>query len=123
MRELLIELQRELEVCWCPLDPAAGDLGARLAVERRVHLDGVEVLGIEAQLIETGRAGLLRSGRGIEESVPLPLAGRVVPARGSDVKAHARYNNCSGECWRSTRSSTRFRASPPMRGSRASSCA
>jgi hypothetical protein len=56
MRELLIELQRELEARWRALDPAACDVGARLAVEGRVHLDGVEVLGVEAQLIEPGRA-------------------------------------------------------------------
>jgi hypothetical protein len=28
------------------------DLGARLAVERRVHLDGIEVLGVESELVE-----------------------------------------------------------------------
>ena len=92
VRELLIELERELEARRRPLRPGARHLGARLPVEGRVHLDGVEVLGVEAQLVEVLRAGALRSRGRIEEAVPRPLAGRVVPARGADAKTHAWYN-------------------------------
>ena len=56
VRELLIQLERELEARRRALRPAARDLGPRLAVEGRVHLDGVEVLGVEAQLVEVRRS-------------------------------------------------------------------
>ena len=52
VREFLIQLDRELEAGRRPLGPAAADLCPRLAVEGRVHLDRVEVLGVEAQLVE-----------------------------------------------------------------------
>ena len=69
MREFLIELDRELEARRRALGPAARDLGARLPVERRVHLDRVEVLGVEAQLVEAPVPARLRARR-IEEAVP-----------------------------------------------------
>ena len=53
--ERLIELDRELEARRRLRDPPGGRASARLAVEGRVHLDGVEVLGVERQLV--GRRG------------------------------------------------------------------
>ena len=80
MRELLVQLERELEARRRALDPGLRDVGLRLAVEGRVHLDGVEVLGVEAKLVEVGRSLALRPRGRIKQAVPLALAGRVAPA-------------------------------------------
>src|SRR5213594_1849806 len=84
MREALIELDGTLETGRCAIGPAARDLRARLAVERRVHFDRVEVLGVERELVEAFRPRLR-----IEHPVPRPLARLVVPSRCShaDVRA------------------------------------
>ena len=66
VRELLIQLDRELEIRRRPLGPAARDLGSRLAVERRVHLDGVEVLGVVGELVEPFGV----RARRVEDAVP-----------------------------------------------------
>jgi len=81
VRELLIQLDRELEPRRRARDPGARHLGARLAVERRVHLDRVEVLGVERELVKALRP---TPRRRIENTVPRAFAGRVVPARRPD---------------------------------------
>ena len=83
--ELLVHLHRELEVPRRALDPAEGGVGARLAIEGAVHLDGVEALRVEAQLVKAAFAVL---GQRIEDAVPRTLAGRVVPAGGPDPQRH-----------------------------------
>jgi hypothetical protein len=72
VRELLIQLHREFEIGGRALDPAERRVGTRLAVKGAVHLDGVEALRIEAQLVETALAVL---GQRIEDAVPRTLAG------------------------------------------------
>jgi hypothetical protein len=52
VRELLIQLDGEFEIARRPLRPSAADLGARLAVERRVDLNGVEVFGVKGELVK-----------------------------------------------------------------------
>jgi hypothetical protein len=83
MRELLIQLDRELEVRRCPLRPRARNLASGLTVERGVHFDGIEMLGVERELVEAFRP--LTHLR-IEHAVPRALAGRIVPARRADAK-------------------------------------
>src|SRR5262249_14449880 len=55
VREFLIQLDGEFEIAGRPLGPSAADLGARLAVERRVDLNGVEVFGVKRELVKTLR--------------------------------------------------------------------
>ena len=93
VRELLIQLQRELEARRRALDPAARDVGPRLTVERRVHLDGVEVFGVEAQLVEPLGPGALGAGRRVEEAVPLALARSGSSSPTCRCASPRRYNN------------------------------
>src|SRR5262245_32117474 len=83
MRELLIELECELEVGRGPLCPGSGDVGLRLTVERGVHLDGVEMLCVVRELIERLRS---RPAWWIEDPVPRPFPRRIVPAGGPDAE-------------------------------------
>src|SRR5687768_7478412 len=85
MRELLIQLHRELEILRRAFHPSEGGVGAGLAVKGAVDLDGVEALGIEAQLVKAAFAIL---GKRVEDAVPGALAGGVVPARGPDSQRH-----------------------------------
>src|SRR5882672_11203582 len=73
-REALVELGGEAELVMAgdPLDPAARHLGSRGPVERRVDLDGVEVVREVPQRIEA---------LGLGDGVDLALPVRVVPAR------------------------------------------
>src|SRR5262245_28745394 len=70
VRELLVQLQRELKARWRSVDPALRDLGPRLAVEGSVHLHRIEVLGVKPQLIEAGGSRTLGTRRWIEKPVP-----------------------------------------------------
>ena len=81
-------LERELESRRCPFGPSTRGRRRRHAVERRVDLDRVEMLGVERQLVELAAAPPARSD-GIEDAVPGALAGRVAPAGGAD------FNQCS----------------------------
>src|SRR6266850_5950692 len=98
VREFLIELQREVEAGRRAFGPPSRHLVARLAVEGGIHLDRIEVLGVETQLVELVGSGALRTGLRIEQAVPGSLAGRVIPARRADAHlAHAAsYNQGSG---------------------------
>jgi hypothetical protein len=71
VRELLIQLDGELEIARCPIRPSTADIGARLAVESRVDLNRVEVLGVKGELVKTLRPA---AASRIEDAVPGPLA-------------------------------------------------
>src|SRR5687768_9543746 len=88
MRELLIQLERELEACRRPLRPGTRNLGARLTVKRRVHLDGVEMFRVEAQLVEVPGLRLFRARRRVEQPVPGAFTGWVIPARCTYFYSH-----------------------------------
>src|SRR5438132_10824153 len=81
MREFLIELQGEVESRRRPRRPTPCNLRSRLAVERRIHLDRIEMLRVEPKLVELIRSGALRARLRIEEAVPRPLARWVIPPR------------------------------------------
>src|ERR1051325_11668710 len=85
MRELLIQLQREVEVCRRACRPPAGDRRARLTVEGAVHLDRIEVFGVETQLVEMVGSGALRTCLRVKQPVPGPFSRWVVPARSADT--------------------------------------
>src|SRR5512145_1973547 len=84
MRELLIQLQRELEPRRSATGPAFRRRGRRYSIEGRVDLDRVEVLGIERQLVELATASG-RAPRRVEDAVPCSLSRRVTPARCPDT--------------------------------------
>src|SRR5688572_21888012 len=86
MCELLVQLHRELEAVRRPIRPRPRHLGAGLTVERRIHFDCVEVLGVERQLVEALRP-LPR--RRVEHTVPRPAPRRVIPARRPDAEIRA----------------------------------
>src|SRR5439155_16037527 len=85
MRELLIELERELEIPRRSRGPSFRRLRRGHAVEARVHFHGIEVLGVEREIVEA--ALLLRCRLGIEDPVPRALARRIVPTRCADTNA------------------------------------
>src|SRR5262245_13303210 len=92
VRELLVELDGEVEVRRRALDPTKRRGRPRLAVKCAVHLDAVEPLGIEAELVEATIA-IFRIG--IEDAVPGAAAGGIVPAGRADAQVHAGYTNRS----------------------------
>ena len=92
VRELLIQLERELESRRRSLRPAAACIGTWGAVEAGVHLHGVEVLGVVRELVEPGHRRLAALPQGIEQAVPRALARRVAPAGRADAKfTHSRH--------------------------------
>ena len=98
--ELLIQLHRELEAVRRPIRPRARHLRARLTVEGRIHLDGVEVLRVERELVEALRP-LPR--RRVEHTVPRPAARRVIPSRRADAQVRAwRIDPCRSRTSRAT---------------------
>src|SRR5580765_3769205 len=92
MRELLIELDGEVEPGRGPAHPAFGDLRPRLAVKRRVDFDRVEPFGVEGELVEPAPA--VPRPR-VENPVPRAASGGVVPARRADPRVHG-YNEYAG---------------------------
>src|SRR3972149_1275633 len=94
MSELLPNLDRELEILRRHLDPVPRCPRIDEPIEGRVHLDHVENLAIELQLI-------LRLRR-VEDPVPGPLPLWIGPARGADpnvllnrsVHPYRTRNNC-----------------------------
>ena len=82
--ELLVELDGEREVVGGPRRPGLGGGAAGHAVEGRVHLDGVEVLGVAGELVEPPRP-MAAPARRIEDAVPGPGPARVVPPAGADA--------------------------------------
>ena len=83
VREFLIQLDGKLEAGRCTRGPRAAHRGARLPIEGRIHLDRVEVAGVEGDLVEAFRT--LPRGW-IEDAVPGASTRRVVPARSSDAE-------------------------------------
>src|SRR4030095_1641433 len=83
--ELLIELDREVEMHGRALDPAERGRGARWTVERTVDFDGVEALRIETELVQ---AATPMRGEAIENAVPRAPADRVIPTRRADSQLH-----------------------------------
>src|SRR5678815_1146755 len=88
MREFLVQLHGEIEARTRTLDPRAADFGAWLAVERRIDLDGIEVLRVEPQFVEVARAVALRAGGRIEQAVPSARSRRIAPPRCANQKRH-----------------------------------
>ena len=79
MRELLAQLYGKIKAWTRPLDPGATTSGPALPVERRVHLDGIEVLRVEAELVEIARSVTLRARRRVEQAVPRAFSGGIAP--------------------------------------------
>ena len=101
VRELLIQLQRELEIRRRPLRPFLHRRDRGHAIKRRVHLDGVEVLGVKGELVELGRAA--RAARrlgGIEDAVPGAFAGGIAPAGRPDADVGLAGRSCGAHCAR-----------------------
>ena len=101
VRELLIQLQRELEIRRRPLRPFLHRRDRGHAIERRVHLHGVEVLGVKGELVELGRAA--RAARrlgGIEDAVPGAFAGGIAPAGRPDADVGLAGRSCGAHCAR-----------------------
>src|SRR4029450_4917912 len=103
MCELLIQLHGKQEVCGRPLQPATSHPGVRHAIEGRIPLDGVEALGVVAQLVESASAS-----RRVEHAIPGPAPARVIPAGGADADGHQGqrmtryegYARYAGTAWR-----------------------
>src|SRR5688572_14356783 len=103
MRELLEQLQRELEARGCALDPFLDGRDRGHAIERGVHLDGVEMLRVERELVELrGAARPARRRLRIEDPVPRALARWIAPSGRADAdpgsapgtaRAHPRYSS------------------------------
>src|SRR5262249_2552699 len=82
---LLIELEREVEPGGRAGSPPARHVSTGLPVKRAIHLDCIEMLRIERELVESVGALALRSRLRVEETVPRPFARRVMPARRSNA--------------------------------------
>src|SRR5919109_1860243 len=84
VRELLKQLERELEAGRRAPRPPLRRLDRWHAVERRVNLDGVEMLGVEREPVDLQPSARARLG-GIEDAVPRALAGGIAPAGRADA--------------------------------------
>src|SRR5690606_10424741 len=109
VRELLKEFERELEVGRRALRPAGGRRGRRHAIERRVDLDGVEVVRVEAEFVELAASTRTTSCRRVEDPVPGPFTRWVAPAGRPD--ADVGLTSCTSLCRSQTLPSIRGRGS------------
>src|SRR5262249_7739112 len=78
--ELLPQLDGKAEVLRHLACPRFGGVLVRRAIERAVDLDGVEVLGVEAQFVFVLQLGW------VKRALPRALALGIAPARGADIE-------------------------------------